>query len=171
MGSTDNYDNVCDMGSTPRTPALPSKPDRLMAYCDRCQRSFPTNGTLERHKEDSNAHWSCDDCDLDFESTEARRQHYIQSPNHPSCRDCDHHFNSKESRIKHMTAKHWYCQTHDEVIVLLPFQRYVIETDTASHTTCYRHSNLKTASSHTTDRVQIITSVKSAIAISTTRMS
>ena len=91
-----------------------SNHDHLMAYCDRCKRSFPSNRALEQHKEDSDAHWPCDDCDLDFGSSYAREEHYRQSPNHHYCRDCDRLFNHEDSKMQHMEAKHWYCQTHDK---------------------------------------------------------
>jgi hypothetical protein len=53
--------------------------------------------------------------------------------------------------------------------LLVYLQPSAIETD-AALCICYRYSNLKVVSSHTINRVQIITAVKSAIVISTTRM-
>ncbi|KAI9454521.1 hypothetical protein F5148DRAFT_1151681 [Russula earlei] len=86
-----------------------------MAYCKRCERSFPHLRALEQHIQNSNSHWLCDDCDIDFETFSARREHFIQSPNHHYCRECDRHFRFDESRRQHMDAKHWYCRLHDKV--------------------------------------------------------
>jgi hypothetical protein len=91
------------------------RPSDQMAYCDRCERRFPSERALEQHKDNSNAHWLCDDCDLDFGSFYGRQEHYKQSRNHHYCKECDRLFNFEESKIQHMEAKHWYCRAHDRV--------------------------------------------------------
>ena len=86
-----------------------------MAYCDRCDRSFPHDRAYEQHTENSHSHWICEDCEIDFASEEALEQHYANSPKHHYCRECDQHFSGVWARTQHMRAKHWYCETHDKV--------------------------------------------------------
>ncbi|KAH8990416.1 hypothetical protein EDB86DRAFT_1774917 [Lactarius hatsudake] len=97
----------------PQPQDAPSTPT-LTAYCDRCERWFPHDRALVRHKEDSNSHWICDDCNLDLENDDALRQHFIQSWNHYYCKECNH-FGFEESRRQHMNDRHWYCTVHDLV--------------------------------------------------------
>lgn len=86
-----------------------------MAYCDRCDRSFPHDSAYEQHRSDSYAHWLCDSCDIDFGSEESLDQHYGNSSKHHYCKDCDRHFDSAHSKMQHLEAKHWYCETHNRV--------------------------------------------------------
>ncbi|KAH8985236.1 hypothetical protein EDB86DRAFT_2959635 [Lactarius hatsudake] len=64
-----------------------------MAYCDRCERSFPQDRAHEQHRSYSSVHWLCDSCNIDFAG---------EDPKHHYC-------------MQHMEAKHWYCETHDRV--------------------------------------------------------
>ncbi|KAH9030598.1 hypothetical protein EDB83DRAFT_2269042 [Lactarius deliciosus] len=82
-----------------------------MAYCDRCERSFPHDRAYEQHS----AHWLCDSCDIDFASEECLIQHYGNSPKNRYCKECDRDFDSTMSKMQHVEAKHWYCETHDRI--------------------------------------------------------
>ncbi|KAH9024630.1 hypothetical protein EDB85DRAFT_2292533 [Lactarius pseudohatsudake] len=75
-----------------------------MAYCDRCERTFPHDWAYEQHS-----------CDIDFASEESLDQHYGNSPKHHYCKDCERHFDSENSKMQHMEAKHWYCETHNKI--------------------------------------------------------
>ncbi|KAH8991387.1 hypothetical protein EDB86DRAFT_3046177 [Lactarius hatsudake] len=86
-----------------------------MAYCDRCERTFPHDWAYEQHRSNSHAHWLCDSCDIDFASEDSLDQHYGNSPKHHYCKDCERHFDSVKSKMQHMEAKHWYCETHNRI--------------------------------------------------------
>ncbi|KAH8985218.1 hypothetical protein EDB86DRAFT_2959571 [Lactarius hatsudake] len=86
-----------------------------MAYCDRCERSFPHDRAHEQHRSYSSVHWLCDSCNIDFAGEECLIQHYGSSPKHHYCKECDLDFDSTMSKMQHMEAKHWYCETHDRV--------------------------------------------------------
>ncbi|KAH8991384.1 hypothetical protein EDB86DRAFT_2935112, partial [Lactarius hatsudake] len=86
-----------------------------MAYCDRCELSFPHDRAHEQHRSYSSVHWLCDSCNIDFASEECLIQHYGSSPKHHYCKECDRDFDSTMSKMQHMEAKHWYCETHDRV--------------------------------------------------------
>ena len=76
-----------------------------MAYCDRCERWFQDNNSLEKHKRGSSSHWPCYDCDRDFASSYARQAHYRKSSNHHYCRECDRHFQSESNLRQHLNSR------------------------------------------------------------------
>lgn len=88
-----------------------------MAYCDRCERSFPNFIAFRQHLHDSPDHNLCDDCDKDFTSWLALKQHWTQSPRHSYCQYCNDHFDDRVELIDHYTTNHGYCEPCDRLFM------------------------------------------------------
>ncbi|KAF8261590.1 hypothetical protein EI94DRAFT_1745694 [Lactarius quietus] len=75
----------------------------IMAYCNRCSRSFTNDRALEQHEENSNAHWICHDCWLDFESYSQLEKH--DHSVHDYCTQCRRGFINQNNLQQHLNSK------------------------------------------------------------------
>ena len=80
-----------------------------MAYCERCERSFPHDRALQQHEENSNAHNLCYGCNKDFATFYQLKQHWVASPRHHYCQECNEHFDDHDELEEHYEEEHYYC--------------------------------------------------------------
>ncbi|KAH7924475.1 hypothetical protein BV22DRAFT_1090808 [Leucogyrophana mollusca] len=80
-----------------------------MAWCDRCDRSFPHRYALEQHLHDSPNHNICHQCDIDFSTWTGLKEHWVQSPAHDYCQYCQIHFDDEDDLTDHYILEHSYC--------------------------------------------------------------
>ena len=86
-----------------------------MPYCERCERGFRSQSSLDQHERDSQRHNICHDCALDFSTWRGLKEHWVQSPNHSYCQYCDEHFDDFSELQDHNEESHSYCPSCDEV--------------------------------------------------------
>ncbi|KDQ11064.1 hypothetical protein BOTBODRAFT_57607 [Botryobasidium botryosum FD-172 SS1] len=96
-----------------------------MAYCDRCERSFPHRRALHQHERDSDMHHKCDACRRDFASSQSLEQHWINSAAHFYCGNCEEHFDDCDELNEHYDKSHYFC-TSCEIV-------YWTESDLHEH--------------------------------------
>lgn len=81
----------------------------IMAYCARCDRSFPHDRALAQHRHNSKSHIICYSCDRDFDTVEARNQHYRDSSKHHYCFKCEEDFDDGQELRDHQQRVHNGC--------------------------------------------------------------
>ncbi|KAL7267395.1 hypothetical protein RUND412_010022 [Rhizina undulata] len=83
-----------------------------MAYCDRCDRDFPSQRSLMQHISSNYNHDWCDVCFRDFPNPRALEQHRKSSSNHHYCQQCDKEFVSANGLKTHYinSSAHSYCK-------------------------------------------------------------
>ncbi|RXW18576.1 hypothetical protein EST38_g7275 [Candolleomyces aberdarensis] len=81
-----------------------------MAWCDTCDRYFPTRFSLIQHLRSSSLHNWCEECDVDFDSWVGLKEHWVQSPQHDYCQYCNEHFGDYDDYADHNDQFHAWCR-------------------------------------------------------------
>lgn len=97
------------LGTYPSVRQGKGKSAKMVAWCDRCDRSFPHGQALQQHLLNAYVHNYCSRCERDFPSGTALQQHKNMSSSHWICGQCRADCFSADDLDDHIEEYHWHC--------------------------------------------------------------